>query len=51
MTITLVALALTGAGGDLTNRVTATAQGAKRASAQSTVHIDPAPPPATPVTG
>jgi uncharacterized repeat protein (TIGR01451 family) len=52
--ITVLARALPGAGGNLTNHATATARGIKAkaaAKAQSTVHVAPAPPRPTPVTG
>jgi hypothetical protein len=53
-TITVLARALRGASGNLTNHATATAKGMKAAAAataQSTVHVDPAPKVPTPVTG
>jgi uncharacterized repeat protein (TIGR01451 family) len=51
-TITVLARALRGAGGKLTNHATAKAKGMKTAKAKATVHVIPAPPKApTPVTG
>jgi uncharacterized repeat protein (TIGR01451 family) len=53
-TITVLARALRGASGNLTNHATATAKGMKAAAAataQSTVRVKPAPPVPTPVTG
>jgi uncharacterized repeat protein (TIGR01451 family) len=51
-TVTLVARALHGAGGNLTNHATAKAKGMKQAvRAHATVHVEPAPKVATPVTG
>jgi uncharacterized repeat protein (TIGR01451 family) len=52
--ITVLARALPGAAGNLTNHATATARGIKAkaaAKAQSTVRVAPAPPKPTPVTG
>jgi uncharacterized repeat protein (TIGR01451 family) len=51
-TITLVARALHGAGGNLTNHATVSVMGMKKAArARATVHVNPAPKVATPVTG
>jgi uncharacterized repeat protein (TIGR01451 family) len=49
--ITVLARALPGAGGNLTNHAIATAKGMKAVTAHATVHVIPAPKVATPVTG
>lgn len=50
-TITVLARALPGASGNLTNQATASAKGMKPVSAYSTVHVIPAASSPTPVTG